>query len=95
MLKYPVVYNALSSDEMTYTYGGATAIGAGCSALGLALGIINALQVGNIKRSLREESPDENNLSLTLQAENLYMSTPYGLFMTVVSAGLSILGIFI
>ena len=92
MITLPTSSVLLTEDELDYAFGGATAAGVFCSLTGLSFTIISAFDVVAIKKQLRKQTPDKDNILLTLDAYNSYMSTPYGAYLMIASTTLTVLG---
>lgn len=93
MIQYPDSFSPISDEEMEYTTGGATSVGLVCSLAATIVTLRTVVDVSAIKKNLREQNPDKDSVSLTIDAYNVYMEKPYGLLMMVSSTALAFAGI--
>ena len=92
MIQYPNSFAPISDEDIEYTVGGTSSAGAACSIAGFVFSMIAAFGVVAIKKDLRQQNPDKDNILLTLDAYNAYMEKPYGMLMTVSGMVLTIAG---
>lgn len=93
MIQYPSSFAPISDEEMEYTVGGTSSAGAACAVSGFVISMVAALDVLAIKKDLRQQNPDRDNLLLTVDAYNSYMEKPYGMLMMVSGMFLTVAGL--